>query len=103
MKPRLCLCRTCREPLPLGSFRRHNDEMRTRHDSCAECENKAKALKALKRPKATVRKDRYNAARYAARVGKAVGPVEVKTVWVGVNARLTGPKRPEQEYANGTN
>ena len=91
MKPRLSICMTCREPLSLGSFRRHNDEMRTRHDSCTECENKAKALKALKRPKATVRKDRYNAARYAARVGKAVGPVEVKTVWVGSNA---GNNRP---------
>ena len=91
MKPRLSICMTCREPLLLGSFRRHNDEMRTRHDSCIECEDKAKALKALKRPKATVSKDRYNAARYAARVGKAVGPVEVKTVWVGSNA---GNNRP---------
>lgn len=91
MKPRLSICMTCREPLPLGSFRRNNDDLRTRHDSCIECEDKAKALKALKRPKATVRKDRYNAARYAARVGKAVGPVEVKTVWVGSNA---GNNRP---------
>ena len=91
MKPRLSICMTCREPLLLGSFRRHNDEMRTRHDSCTECEDKAKALKALKRPRATVNKDRYNAARYAARVGKAVGPVEVKTVWVGSNA---GNNRP---------
>lgn len=90
MKPRLSICMTCREPLPLGSFRRHNNELRTRHDSCTECENKAKALKALKRPKATVRKDRYNAARYAARAGKAVGPVEIKTRWVGVNAEITG-------------
>ena len=93
MKPRLSICRTCREPLPLGSFRRHNDELRTRHDSCTECEDKAKALKALKRPKATVNKDRYNAARYAARVGKAVGPVEIKTRWVGVNA---GDKPPSE-------
>ena len=90
MKPRLSICMTCREPLLLGSFRRHNDELRTRHDSCTECEDKAKALKALKRPKATVRKDRYNATRYAARVGKVVGPVEVKTRWVGVNAEITG-------------
>ena len=91
MKPRLSICMTCREPLSLGSFRRHNDEMRTRHDSCIECEDKAKALKALTRSRATVNKDRYNAARYAARVGKAVGPVEVKTVWVGSNA---GNNRP---------
>lgn len=91
MKPRLSICRTCREPLPLGSFRRNNDDLRTRHDSCIECEDKAKALKALTRSRATVRKDRYNAARYAARVGKAVGPVEVKTVWVGSNA---GNNRP---------
>ena len=91
MKPRLSICHTCSEPLPLGSFRRHNDELRTRHDSCTECEDKAKALKALKRPKVTVRKDRYNAARYAARVGKAVGPVEVKTVWVGSNAGIQRP------------
>ena len=91
MKPRLSICMTCREPLLLGSFRRHNDEMRTRHDSCIECEDKAKALKALTRSRATVNKDRYNAARYAARVGKAVGPVEVKTVWVGSNA---GNNRP---------
>ena len=93
MKPRLSICHTCSEPLPLGSFRRHNDEMRTRHDSCTECEDKAKALKALKRPKATVRKDRYNAARYAARVGKAVGPVEIKTWWVGVNAEVNRNER----------
>jgi len=92
MKPRLSICRTCREPLPLGSFRRHNDEMRTRHDSCTECEDKAKALKALKRSRATVNKDRYNATRYAARVGKVVGPVEIKTRWVGVNA---GGKPPQ--------
>lgn len=89
---RLSICMTCSEPLPLGSFRRHNDELRTRHDSCIECEDKAKALKALKRSRATVNKDRYNAARYAARVGKAVGPVEVKTVWVGSNAQLPGPE-----------
>lgn len=91
MKPRLRICMTCSEPLPLGSFRRHNDDLRTRHDSCIECEDKAKALKALTRSRATVNKDRYNAARYAARVGKAVGPVEVKTVWVGSNA---GNNRP---------
>ena len=90
MKPRLSICHTCSEPLPLGSFRRHNDEMRTRHDSCTECEDKAKALKALKRSRATVNKDRYNAARYAARADKAVGPVEIKTRWVGVNAVVSG-------------
>jgi len=94
MKPRLSICHTCSEPLPLGSFRRHNDEMRTRHDSCTECEDKAKALKALKRSRATVNKDRYNAARYAARAGKAVGPVEIKTRWVGVNAAISGAKHP---------
>ena len=93
MKPRLSICHTCRGPLPLGSFRRHNDELRTRHDSCTECENKAKVLRALKRPKAAVRKDRYNAARYAARVGKVVGPVEVKTRWVVANAEITDAQR----------
>jgi hypothetical protein len=88
---------TCSEPLPLGSFRRHNDETRTRHDSCTECEDKAKALKALKRSRATVNKDRYNAARYAARAGKAVGPVEIKTRWVGVNAGA----EPREASASG--
>lgn len=93
MKPRLCLCRTCSRLLPLSAYRvathrRCGERITERHDSCTECEDAAATRLSAIRVQA---RRAYRRARYRVACG------------VGVNARLTGPKRPEQEYANGTN
>ncbi len=57
----LSICRTCREPLPDYKFRRHADELRSRHDSCIACEDATAKTKALNAALLTQRTGGYPA------------------------------------------
>ena len=78
-KPILSICRTCKEPLPGYKFRRHSDELRSRHDSCITCEDAIKRAKAQRMSDAQANKRAYNKARYAA----PIKSTEIKTRWIG--------------------
>ena len=83
-KPLLCVCLTCRKPQISRNFRRHSDELRSRHDSCIACEDIAKAEKIKNMTESAAKKrTREKAYRDSKRVRKLVVYTDVKTRWIG--------------------